>query len=57
MSIITNARTRLATVGVEILVGESLASNLFIGALLYVHLQSSDTVAGPDIILMNWTLQ
>ena len=45
MSIIKNVRTRLATVGVKILVGVSLASNLFIGALLYVHLQSSDTVA------------
>jgi len=45
VSIIKNARTRLATVGVKILVGVSLASNLFIGALLYMHLQSSDTVA------------
>lgn len=32
------------TVGVKILVGVALASNLFIGALLYVNLQSSDTV-------------
>ncbi len=45
MSIIKKARTRLATVGVKILVGVTLVSNLFIGALLYVHLQSSDTVA------------
>ena len=45
MSIIKQTRTRLATVGVKILVGVTLVSNLFIGALLYVHLQSSDTVA------------
>lgn len=45
MAIIKKARTRLATVGVKILVGVTLASNLFIGALLYVHLQSSATVA------------
>ncbi len=45
MSIIKKTRTRLATVGVKILVGVSLASNLSIGALLYVHVQSSDTVA------------
>ena len=32
------------TVGFKILVGVALASNLFIGALLYVNLQSSDTV-------------
>ncbi len=45
MSIIKKVRTRLATVGVKILVGVTLVSNLFIGALLYIHLQSSDTVA------------
>ncbi len=45
MSIIKKVRTRLATVGVKILVGVTLVSNLFIGALLYVHVQSSDTVA------------
>ncbi|MFH0782823.1 MAG: methyl-accepting chemotaxis protein [Pseudomonadota bacterium] len=45
MSFIKKARTRLATVGIKILVGVTLVSNLFIGALLYVHLQSSDTVA------------
>lgn len=45
MSIIKKTRTRLATVGVKILVGVTLVSNLFIGALLYVHLQSSETVA------------
>ncbi|MGB3224837.1 MAG: methyl-accepting chemotaxis protein [Desulforhopalus sp.] len=32
------------TVGFKILVGVAFASNLFIGALLYVNLQSSDTV-------------
>jgi methyl-accepting chemotaxis protein len=32
------------TLGVKILVGVSIASNIFIGALLYVNLQSSDTV-------------
>lgn len=35
---------RRSTVGFKILVGVALASNLFIGALLYVNLQSSDTV-------------
>ncbi|MDK9706248.1 MAG: methyl-accepting chemotaxis protein [Desulforhopalus sp.] len=45
MAIIKKARTRLASVGVKILVGVALASNLFIGALLYVHLQSTATVA------------
>jgi methyl-accepting chemotaxis protein len=38
-------RTGLLTVGIKILVGVTLASNVFIGALLYVNLQSSDTVA------------
>ncbi len=45
MSIIKKARSRLATVGVKILVGVTLVSNLCIGALLHMHLQSSDTVA------------
>lgn len=45
MAIIKKARPSLATVGVKILVGVALASNLFIGTLLYVHLQSSATVA------------
>lgn len=45
MAIIKKARPSLATVGVKILVGVTLASNVFIGALLYVHLQSSATVA------------
>lgn len=34
----------LITVGVKILVGVSLASNLFIGTLLYVNIHSSNTV-------------
>jgi len=41
----TRKRTGLLTVGIKILVGVALASNVFIGALLYVNLQSSDTVA------------
>jgi methyl-accepting chemotaxis protein len=41
----TKKRTGLLTVGIKILVGVALASNVFIGALLYVNLQSSDTVA------------
>jgi len=32
------------TVGLKILTGVALASNLFIGALLYVNIQSSNTV-------------
>ncbi len=35
----------LTTVGIKIIAGVALASNLFIGALLYVLLQSSDTVS------------
>lgn len=37
-------RARFITVGIKILAGVALASNLFIGALLYANLQSSDTV-------------
>lgn len=37
-------RTGLITVGVKILAGVSIASNLFIGALLYVSIHSSATV-------------
>jgi methyl-accepting chemotaxis protein len=44
MSITKKINAGLMTVGVKILVGVALASNLFIGALLYVNLQSSDTV-------------
>ena len=39
-----SSRTRFITVGIKILAGVALASNLFIGALLYANLQSSDTV-------------
>ncbi len=37
-------RARFITVGIKILAGVALASNLFIGALLYTNLKSSDTV-------------
>lgn len=37
-------RASVLTVGVKILAGVSLASNLFIGALLYVNIQSGNTV-------------
>jgi len=37
-------RARFITVGIKILAGVALASNLFIGAMLYANLQSSDTV-------------
>lgn len=37
-------RAGLITVGVKILAGVSIASNLFIGALLYVNIHSSTTV-------------
>ena len=44
MSPVKRIRARLITVGVKILVGVTLTSNLFIGALVYVNLQSSATV-------------
>ncbi len=44
MSLTKNNYSGLMTVGIKILVGVAVTSNLFIGALLYVNLQSSDTV-------------
>lgn len=44
MAITKNSNIGRLTVGVKILAGVALTSNLFIGALLYVNLQSSDTV-------------
>jgi methyl-accepting chemotaxis protein len=44
MAITKNINIGRLTVGVKILAGVALTSNLFIGALLYVNLQSSDTV-------------
>lgn len=44
MSINNKKNTGLLTVGIKILVGVAVASNLFIGALLYVNLQSSSKV-------------
>ncbi len=44
MSLPRHISCKLITVGVKILIGVAVSSNLFIGALLYVNLQSSDTV-------------
>lgn len=38
------SRNRLTTVGIKILVGVTIASNLFIGSLLYVNVQPSETI-------------
>ena len=45
MSTTEKKRSHFATVGIKILVSVTLASNLFIGTLLYVHLQSTDNMA------------
>ncbi|KJR99233.1 MAG: hypothetical protein VR65_17725 [Desulfobulbaceae bacterium BRH_c16a] len=44
MSLLKRIHARFLTVGVKILMGVAIASNLFIGALLYANLQSSATV-------------
>jgi len=44
MSVIKKKSTVRITVGIKILAGVAIASNLFIGALLYANLQSSDKV-------------
>lgn len=36
--------SRFITVGIKILIGVTIASNLFIGSLLYVNLKSSETI-------------
>lgn len=44
MSVSKPRKKSFITVGFKILLGVTIASNLFIGALLYVNLRSSDTV-------------